>query len=190
MRIIAGAFKGRRLKPPTWPGLRPTSDKLRETLFNVWGARAAGARVLDAYAGTGAVGIEAISRGARAATLIESDARAVKLIHENLASLQLDARVAVLKGSVERCGGLQAASFDLVFLDPPYDVGDVAPVLAQLAPLLALDGSMVLEHATRNPVLHPDMLRHVRSIRSGDSTLAFFERVAPGDSPKRGLTDG
>jgi 16S rRNA (guanine966-N2)-methyltransferase len=190
VRIIAGAFKGRRLKAPTWPGLRPTSDKLRETLFNVWGARAAGARVLDAYAGTGAVGIEAISRGARAATLIESDARAVTLIHENVAALQLEARVAVLKAAVERCAGLPEAGFDLVFLDPPYDVGDVATVLVHLAPLVALDGWMVLEHATRNPVFHPDVLRHVRSIRSGDSTLAFFERAAPVDSPTRGLTDG
>lgn len=189
MRIIAGVLKGRRLKPPAWPGLRPTSDKLRETLFNVWGARVVGARVLDAYAGTGAVGIEALSRGARAVTLIDSDTRAVTLIRENVAALQLDDRVSVVKAAVEQCAGLPEAAFDLVFVDPPYDVRDVSMVLAHLAPLLARDGWLVLEHATRNPALHPDMLRHVRSIRSGDSTLAFFERVAPGDGPTRGLPD-
>src|SRR5437868_7005745 len=85
MRIIAGTLKGRRLKPPTWSGLRPTSDQRRETLFNVLAARLPGARVLDGYAGTGAVGIEALSRGAIAVTFIDSDRRAQALIEENLA---------------------------------------------------------------------------------------------------------
>ena len=76
MRVIAGALKGRRLKSPTWDGLRPTSDRLRETLFNVIAPRVAGARVLDGYAGTGAVGIEALSRGARQVTFVERDRRA------------------------------------------------------------------------------------------------------------------
>ena len=85
MRIIAGAFKGRRLKTPTWDGLRPTSDKLRETLFNILQHRIAGARVLDAFAGTGAVALEALSRGAVAATCLDSDRRAAGLIAENAA---------------------------------------------------------------------------------------------------------
>ena len=80
MRVIAGSLKGRRLKPPTWDGLRPTSDKLRETLFNILAPRIGGARVLDGYAGTGAVGIEAISRGAAEVTFVESDRRAHALI--------------------------------------------------------------------------------------------------------------
>ena len=75
MRVIAGSLKGRRLKPPTWAGLRPTSDKLRETLFNILAPRLAGARVMDGYAGTGAVGIEALSRGAAHVTFVDSDAR-------------------------------------------------------------------------------------------------------------------
>src|SRR5437899_4935916 len=85
MRVIAGSFKGRRLAGPTWDGLRPTSDKLRETLFNILAARIAGARVLDGYAGTGAIGIEGISRGAAGVTFIDSDRRAQALIAENLA---------------------------------------------------------------------------------------------------------
>ena len=86
MRVIAGTLKGRRLKAPTWDGLRPTSDKLRETLFNVLAPRMAGARVLDGYAGTGAVGIEAISRGAAHVAFIEKDRRAAALVGQNLAA--------------------------------------------------------------------------------------------------------
>src|SRR5512143_3223404 len=84
MRVIAGSLKGRRLKAPTWDGLRPTSDKLRETLFNILSPRIAGARVMDAYAGTRAAGIEAISRGAREVYFVEQDRRARALIGENL----------------------------------------------------------------------------------------------------------
>ena len=85
MRVIAGALKGRRLKTPAWTGLRPTADKLRETLFNVLAPRIQGARVVDAYAGTGALGIEAISRGARFAAFIDEDRRAEALIAANVA---------------------------------------------------------------------------------------------------------
>ena len=87
MRIIAGELKGRRLKTPDWAGLRPTSDRLRETLFNILAPRIAGARVLDGYAGTGAVGIEALSRGAAHVTFVEQDRRAVQLIETNLRAL-------------------------------------------------------------------------------------------------------
>jgi 16S rRNA (guanine(966)-N(2))-methyltransferase RsmD len=86
MRVIAGTLKGRRLKAPDWDGLRPTSDKLRETLFNILGTRVAGARVLDGYAGTGAIGIEALSRGAAHVTFVERDRRATALIAANLAA--------------------------------------------------------------------------------------------------------
>ena len=84
MRVIAGSFKGRRLVTPTWAGLRPTSDKLRETLFNVVAARVPGARVLDGFAGTGAFGIEAVSRGAAHVTFVDRDRRATALVAENL----------------------------------------------------------------------------------------------------------
>src|SRR5262245_65501725 len=91
MRVIAGRYKGRRLKAPRWDGLRPTSDKLRETLFNILAPRIEGARVLDGFAGTGAVGIEAISRGAAHVTLIEKDGRAVALIGDRLTATRADA---------------------------------------------------------------------------------------------------
>ena len=90
MRVIAGTLKGRQLKAPAWNGLRPTSDKLRETLFNVLATRLPGARVLDGYAGTGAIGIESISRGARAVVFVERDERARALIEDNLARCGID----------------------------------------------------------------------------------------------------
>src|SRR5215475_8056269 len=99
MRVIAGRFKGRRLKAPNWEGLRPTSDKLRETLFNVLAPRIAGARVLDGYAGTGAVGIEALSRGARAVTFVDRDRRARALVAENLAAFGLGGGCAIIRPS-------------------------------------------------------------------------------------------
>ena len=102
MRVIAGSLKGRRLKAPTWDGLRPTSDKLRETLFNILAPRIAGARVLDGYAGTGALGIEAISRGAAMVTFVESDRRAQALIAENLAHCGVESGYAIIRATVAR----------------------------------------------------------------------------------------
>src|SRR5207253_3294298 len=102
MRVIAGSLKGRRLAGPTWDTLRPTSDKLRETLFNILAPRVAGARVLDAYAGTGALGIEAISRGAAQVTFVERDRRAQSLIEENLASCGIVNGYAIIRASVAR----------------------------------------------------------------------------------------
>src|SRR5918995_4312930 len=100
MRVLAGEFKGRRLKAPSWEGLRPTSDKLRETLFNILSPRIDGARVVDGFAGTGAVGIEALSRGAAHVTFIEQDRRAVALIEANLAACGVDADYNVAHGDV------------------------------------------------------------------------------------------
>src|SRR5207248_9150143 len=100
MRIIAGSLKGRRLNAPTWAGLRPTSDKLRETLFNILAPRVAGARVLDGYAGTGAIGIEAMSRGAASVTFVETDRRAQRLIEENLARCGTANGCVIIRASV------------------------------------------------------------------------------------------
>src|SRR6188508_1151759 len=126
MRVIAGKFKGRRLKSPTWEGLRPTSDKLRETLFNVIGARVVGARVLDGYAGTGAVGIEALSRGASHVTFVESDRRAVDLIAANLAHCGVKDGYAIIRVDFARAQSrLRGTEFDIIFLDPPYGVQEL-----------------------------------------------------------------
>src|SRR5262245_53832798 len=122
MRVIAGSLKGRRLKAPAWDGLRPTSDKLRETLFNILAQRVVGARVLDAFAGTGAVGIEAISRGALEVVFVEQDRRAQGLIAENLAACGIGNGYAILgmemRRAAKRLQETAPGAFDVVFLDP------------------------------------------------------------------------
>jgi 16S rRNA (guanine966-N2)-methyltransferase len=125
VRVIAGTFKGRRLKTPTWTGLRPTSDKLRETLFNILTSRVTGARVLDGYAGTGALGIEALSRGAKSVTFIEADRRAQDLIATNLAICGVESGYAIIRATAVRAferllEQVPLEPFDIVLLDPPY----------------------------------------------------------------------
>jgi 16S rRNA (guanine(966)-N(2))-methyltransferase RsmD len=180
MRVIAGSLKGRRLKAPSWEGLRPTSDKLRETLFNVLAPRIEGARVLDAFAGTGALGIEALSRGAAWVTFVEHDRRAHALIAENLALCLATGGYAIIRAPAARAfATLPAASasfdpFDIVLLDPPYDVAAEA-ALDGVDRLVAPDGVVVLEHARRRPAPETaGRLVRTRDLASGDSALAFY----------------
>jgi len=193
MRIIAGELKGRRLKPPDWPGLRPTSDKLRETLFNVLGSRIDAARVLDGYAGTGAVGIEALSRGAAEVTFVDSDARAIRLIEANLRHCGLTDRHAIIR--VDFAGAARQLAdvgpFDIVFLDPPYGRGEIAAALATAGEVVAAQGEVVIEHAKRDaPPPRAGALVLTRDLTSGDSGLAFYRRQAPGHGPDREMTSG
>jgi len=181
MRIIAGALKGRRLQAPRWEGLRPTSDKLRETIFNVLAHRVAGARVLDGYAGTGGLGIEALSRAAASVTFIESDRRAQALILENLTRCGLTNGYTILRTSMAR--GLEtlktAARFDIVLLDPPY-AAPIDGALAGVDAIVAEGGVVVLEHSRRHTAPGAaGWLVRTREIRSGDSLLSLFSR-APG----------
>lgn len=179
LRIIAGALKGRRLKTPTWEGLRPTSDRLRETLFNVLAGRLPGARVLDGFAGTGALGIEAMSRGAASVTFIEEDRRAQALIAENLSQCGLGNGCAIMRASVAR-GLAQLRSspdfvpFDVVLLDPPYD--QLPETIVEAAGgVVAPDGILVLEHARRQETPErTTRLARVRQITSGDSALSLY----------------
>ncbi len=177
LRVIAGAHKGRRLKTPTWEGLRPTSDRLRETLFNVVRPRIEGARVLEGYAGTGALGIEAISRGAASVTFIDDDRRAQALVAENLARCGIENGYVIIRASVARgIETLQAAGqvFDLVLLDTPDDL-DPARALSGVEALMAPDALLVLEHGRRQPVpAEAGRLRLGRDLKSGDGALAFY----------------
>ena len=177
MRVIAGRYKGRRLKAPTWEGLRPTSDKLRETLFNILAPRIEAARVLDGFAGTGAVGIEALSRGASHVTFVERDPRAVALIEANLALCGIGADYNVLRGDVLAALRNLGAAFDVILLDPPYDLHPVSPTLEAAAACLSAGGLLVLERATRREPDIPPTLTRVRDVKSGDSTLTFVERL-------------
>jgi 16S rRNA (guanine(966)-N(2))-methyltransferase RsmD len=184
VRVIAGSLKGRRLKAPDWPGLRPTSDKLRETLFNVLGPRIRDARVLDGYAGTGAVGIEALSRGAAHVTFVERDPRAAALIAENLAACGVTDRHAIIRMGFHDAGRrLSATPFDVIFLDPPYGAPELIPALGAAEPLVGPATLLVVEHARRDPA--PDAagtLQRTRTLRSGDSALAFYRKTEPPQS--------
>ena len=180
MRVIAGAFKGRRLKTPSWDGLRPSSDKLRETLFNILAPRVEGARVLDGYAGTGAIGIEALSRGAAHVTFVDHDRRAASLIAANLALCGVKQRYTI------ECGDVASvlrhlptdAAFDLILLDPPYDAATdmMTQALETAAGRMAAGACLVLERASRHEPAVPAVLQRVRDVVSGDSTLPFLAR--------------
>jgi 16S rRNA (guanine(966)-N(2))-methyltransferase RsmD len=172
-------------------GLRPTSDKLRETLFNILAPRVAGACVLDGYAGTGALGIEALSRGARAVTFIEPDRRAQTLIEENLARCGIAQGYAIIRASVARAletlrdetASARRELFDVILFDPPYGVprgdaehdAEIEAVLAAAGHVMAADGVLVLEHARkrRAPAAAGRLVR-TREVSSGDSALAFY----------------
>jgi 16S rRNA (guanine(966)-N(2))-methyltransferase RsmD len=176
MRIIAGAHKGRTLKTPKWDGLRPTSDKLRETLFNILAPRLAGARVLDVFAGTGAVALEALSRGAVAAACIENDRRAVQLIAENAALCGEQKRCAIIRDTAERAlqRPVPGGPFEIVVLDPPYDYAALDEAVTAAGRQRREGGIVVLEHASRVTPPAPAGLALTRTVKSGDSALSFY----------------
>jgi 16S rRNA (guanine(966)-N(2))-methyltransferase RsmD len=173
--VIAGSLKGRRLNAPTWEGLRPTSDQLRETLFNILAPRIAGARVLDGYAGTGALGIEALSRGASMVTFVERDRRAQALIAANLAHCGVTDGYDIIRALVVHAiGNFVAASFDIILFDPPYDETP-GEAMAAAGEVLAPGGVLVLEHARRRTAAErAGSLVRVRQVIAGDSALSFY----------------
>ena len=179
MRVIAGRFKGRRLQAPSWEGLRPTSDKLRETLFNILAPRIAGARVVDGFAGTGAVGIEALSRGADHVLFIERDRRAASMIASNLAVCGVKEGYTIEYGDVASVLRRvpRGTEYDLVLLDPPYDFDPdtVTRASEAAAGVTTAEGLVVLEHASRRAPNVPPVLSPVRNVGSGDSTLTLMK---------------
>ena len=176
MRIISGTNKGRTLKAPKWDGLRPTSDKLRGTLFNILQTRIAGARFLDVFSGTGAIALEALSRGAAGATCVESDRRAAALISENATLCREADRCVIIRDVVERAllKPLPGGPFDIVLLDPPYDYAHLDAAVGNAATQRAEGGIVILEHASRVIPPQPDGLALTRTVTSGDSALTFY----------------
>jgi 16S rRNA (guanine966-N2)-methyltransferase len=187
MRIIAGKYRGRKLKSPPSLQTRPTSDRLRETLFNILAPRIEGARFLDLCAGSGAVGIEALSRGAAHVTLVDRSRKMYALIETNLRLLSVgDDEVEVVSREVSAFLGKhlkrEAEPFDIIFFDPPYAL-DYEAVLncvgENTAQLLAADGVVVVEHHKKKD-LPKDFgeLKRYRVVKQGDSSLSFYERTA------------
>ena len=150
MRIISGEAKGRALFAPSGQDTRPTSDKIRGSLFNIIGARVLDARVLDLFGGTGALALEALSRGAESAVIADNSHAAWQAIDRNARSVlkgDFEFRVQILRSDYRSAiGALEGRIFDLVFLDPPYRMTDLREVTAALRPLLAPDSLVVIEH--------------------------------------------
>ncbi|MCW2714062.1 MAG: methyltransferase [Frankiales bacterium] len=183
-RVIAGVAKGRRLQVPSGTTTRPTSDRAREGLFSSLLSLldVEGARVLDLYAGSGALGLEAVSRGAASATLVEADPDAVAVLRAN-ASLLGAPGTHVVAQPVERFLAVDPEPrYDLALVDPPYDV-DVEPVLVALLPWLAPEAVVAVERRSRGRALEwPDGYEQVRSRRYGEATL-WYGRLAPPAGP-------
>ncbi len=186
MRIIAGTLRGRRLSCPAGLALRPTSDRLKETLFNILAPRMAGCAFLDLFAGSGAIGLEAHSRGASPVVLAEMEARSLQCLHDNLTRCGVREALRVLPMSSDkalaRLSG-EGIRFDLIFLDPPY--GQTALYQQTLEAidekgLLAPDGLVIAEHPARCPLeeLYGG-LQQTRRHRVGDSGLSFYSRSVP-----------
>jgi 16S rRNA (guanine966-N2)-methyltransferase len=185
-RVIAGAAGGRRLDVPPGTGTRPTSDRAKEALFSTWLSLygpLAGARVLDLYAGSGAVGLEALSRGAAHVLLVEADPRAARTVRDNAAAIGLPG-AETRAGRAEKIvgGPAPAQPYDIVFLDPPYEVADeeLREILLTLAAggWLTGDALVTVERRTRGGVFRwPDGFEGLRSRRYGEATL-WYGRAA------------
>jgi 16S rRNA (guanine966-N2)-methyltransferase len=185
LRVIAGKFRSRLLKGPGKMRLRPTSDRLRETLFNVLGPAVEDSLFVDLYAGTGAIGIEAISRGAREAIFIESHAKAAKLIRENLSALEIRSGAELIEAPALR--GLEKIATrhliaDFIFLDPPYESEEEYFLVLDFldaSRLIAPGGIVIVEH--RRKVEMPgrlDRLERMRVLEQGDAALSFYRLAA------------
>jgi 16S rRNA (guanine966-N2)-methyltransferase len=184
MRVIAGTYRSRILKSLKGLALRPTSDRLRETLFNVLGDAVDGARFIDLFAGTGAVGIEALSRGASEVVFIENHAPAATLIRRNLESLDIRSGATVL--SMDAVRGLEKLAakltagkpgYDFVFVDPPYaEAEEYARVLRFLggSPLVRTGAIVIVEHRWNFALPESGKLRRTRLLKQGDAALSFF----------------
>jgi len=173
VRVVAGELRGRRLAAPRGARTRPTADRVREALFSMLGD-VSGARVLDLYAGSGALGIEALSRGAESAVFVERDPRAAAVIERNLTSLGLEQEV--LRQDVVRFLARSPGTFDLVFCDPPYDAASrlAGPLAEHLPALTSEDARIVTESDKRYPLELPLPLLTERTY--GDTRIAIHAR--------------
>lgn len=185
MRVIAGKFRSRRLKGPGKLRLRPTSDRLRETLFNVLGPSVADSLFVDLYAGTGAIGIEAISRGAREIIFIESNAPGARLVRKNLEALGIRSGAEVIEADVIR--GLERLAkrhlvADFIFLDPPYEQPEEHLRVLEFideSHVLAPYGLVIVEHHRRMELpARFDRIELTRLLEQGDAALSFYRLAA------------
>ena len=180
MRVIGGTYRSRRLIAPRGLATRPTSDRLRETLFNVLAARVEDAVFVDLYAGSGAVGIEALSRGARMVYFVDQAAPAVAAIRENLAALEISSGFQIVPGAVSAALRRIPERSAIIFLDPPYaSTEEYGRTIPELGELLTEDGIVVAEHRRRMPEPLEEIygtLRRYRVLEQGDAGLSFYRK--------------
>ena len=183
LRIIGGKFKGRRLRAVRGTRTRPTSDRTREAIFNIITSEVRNTRVLDLFAGTGALGLEALSRGAQSAVFIDISRQSLSVLQENLAGLSLESPNRVIRWDLTKnlnCLLSMPQAFDLVFLDPPYNKNLIIPVLNHLriSQSLANSARIIVEHSQREP-FEPDRLafEFVDQRRYGKTLVSFLNYV-------------
>ncbi len=179
MRVIAGTYRSRILKAPAGTSTRPTSDRLRETLFNVLATRIAGAHFADLYAGSGAVGIEALSRNASHVFFAENHRPALDSMRANLRALGITAGITINSAGTADLLGRAATPFDIVFLDPPYDetleYTRTLTTLGSTATLLSPNALVIAEHSRKAPLNESyGHLTRTRTLLQGDAALSFF----------------
>ena len=183
MRVIAGKYRGRKLKSPPSIQTRPTSDRLRETLFNILAPRIEGARFLDLCAGTGAVGIEALSRGAASVIFVDRSRTMSALVAANVDSLEvtgtkIEIVAAEASEFLRRHIKHQAEPFDIIFFDPPYAEGYEAVlgfIGEHAAEILQADGIVIVEHHKKKLLSDEPPLKRYRELKQGDSVLCFYQ---------------
>jgi len=180
MRIISGTSKGRRLATPKSQAIRPTSDRVKESIFNILGAEVEGKVILDLFAGTGNLGIEALSRGAKRVLFVEKGRQALKLIQRNLSLFGMRERSEIFPRDVSRAIGIlnqRGESFDLILMDPPYEKGLIQKTLLKLHShrIYHEDSILVIEHDRREPI--PERVEGWALIRQrsiGDTVISFL----------------
>ena len=176
MRVVAGTYRGRRLAAPGGTETRPTSDRVREALFSVLGPSVQGARVLDLYAGSGALGIEALSRGAAAAVFVDRSHKAIEVVRANLRALGIDAEVRPIEARAAlRAASARREAYDLVFLDPPYrHAAELGRELSEGLTAVLAPGARVVTESDRRAALQLDLpLADER--RYGDTVIRIHE---------------
>jgi len=177
MRIISGKFKGRELKTPKGGKTRPTSGKVRGSVFDILQAQVEGTDFLDLFAGSGAMGIEALSRGARHATFVEKDRIAVRALRDNLICLKLEEETTLLStdvfAAVKRFVKAEA-SFQVIYIDPPYAL-DISPLFPQLSSILADGGILIIEQGKKGEIAI-EGLEQIQQRSFGDTILHFFQQ--------------
>lgn len=183
MRIIAGLVKGFLLKAPKGLDVRPTSDRVKETVFNILSSKMTGAAVLDLFAGTGNLGLEALSRGATSAVFLDASRKSLEVVKENIAHTKFDDRCEVRKtDALLGIGFFQKnhRKFDLIFCDPPYNQGLIGKVVTKLDDpdsILSLDGILIIEHSRHEG--WPDSLEYLqlrRTEKFGETLISFVTR--------------